>query len=238
MTSMLELERQTNLDESPFNLKLAQYFFKRLSPYFHGRILDLGCGVGVLTEMLVDAGFWVMGVDGSASKIEIAKRRVPKAIFIKSLFEDLSFPHHKFDVIIMKNVLEHVEDPFFLLIKARDWLSEGGCVIVYVPNRNALHRRLGLKLGLIESLDELSPEEKMVGHKRVFSLETLSEVFSVAHLKIVRMGGLILKPFPNNMMKLLSDEVCEGFYRLADDPDLIELCSGIYVIGEPMGLAS
>lgn len=233
MTSILELESQTNLDESPFNVKLAQYFFRRLRPYFHGRILDLGCGVGVLTEMLSDAGFNVTGVDGSASKIEIAKRRVFHATFMVSLFEEFS-PEGKFDVIIMKNVLEHVEDPVLLLTKARRWLSENGVVIVYVPNMNALHRRLGVKLKLINSLDELSPEEKAVGHKRVFSPETLREAFTAAHYQVVRIGGLILKPFPNNMMNLLSNRVCEGFYRLADDPDLTDLCSGIIIIGESM----
>lgn len=233
MTTTLELESQSNLDTTPFNLKIAEYFFRRLRPYFHGRILDLGCGVGVLTKMLVDAGFNVTGVDGSACKVETAKTHVADATFIVSLFEDLSFPFHKFDVVIMKNVLEHVEDPVLLLTKAKEWIGEDGIVIVFVPNQTALHRRLGVKLGLINSLDELTLTDVAVGHKQVFNQESLLEVFSKAHYQILKVGSLVLKPLPNNMMQLLSDQVCEGFYRLAEDPDLTHLCSGIYVVGEP-----
>lgn len=55
-----------------------------------GRIVDLGCGSGIWTRQLVDAGFEVVGVDISAAMIEIARQRVPEAEFYVGSF--LHFP--------------------------------------------------------------------------------------------------------------------------------------------------
>lgn len=53
-----------------------------------GLVVDLGCGSGLSTEALVQAGYQVLGVDISAAMISIARRRVPQAKFqVASLFQ-------------------------------------------------------------------------------------------------------------------------------------------------------
>ncbi len=53
-----------------------------------GRVVDLGCGSGILARELVDAGYGVVGIDISEAMIEISRRKVPEAEFrVGSLFE-------------------------------------------------------------------------------------------------------------------------------------------------------
>src|SRR5258708_5572736 len=47
----------------------------------HGRVLDVGCGSGLLARKLLDAGFAVTGVDASPAMIELAREHAPQAQF-------------------------------------------------------------------------------------------------------------------------------------------------------------
>ncbi|MEO1403879.1 MAG: class I SAM-dependent methyltransferase [Cyanobacteria bacterium J06635_1] len=59
-----------------------------LKPRQGGLILDLGCGSGLSTQALINAGYQAIGIDISAAMIEIARRRVPQATFyVDSLFK-------------------------------------------------------------------------------------------------------------------------------------------------------
>src|SRR5204863_5429491 len=51
--------------------------------------------------------------------------------------QDRSFPAGRFDVITMYHALEHVEDPVGILSTLREWLSDGGRLLVEVPNVEA-----------------------------------------------------------------------------------------------------
>lgn len=56
------------------------------------RVVDVGCGAGVLTSALVEAGFDVTGVDYSADRLAIAAARVPGARFVNASIYDYAIP--------------------------------------------------------------------------------------------------------------------------------------------------
>ena len=58
-----------------------------------GLVVDLGCGSGIWTRELVDAGYDVLGIDISAAMIEIARRRVPQAEFQTASLLKVTLPH-------------------------------------------------------------------------------------------------------------------------------------------------
>ena len=76
------------------------------------RILDLGCGTGILTVTLAQSGRAVIGVDPSASMLEYARSR-PGASKIRWILGDSrNVPDHGFDLVVMSgNVAQHIPSP-------------------------------------------------------------------------------------------------------------------------------
>ena len=87
-------------------------FLPRLKP--GQRVLDAGCGEGVLTCLVAQQGMNVVGIDISAPNVEAARRlttewNVP-AQFLQADAEHLPFPDNSFDVVLSSHVLEHLPD--------------------------------------------------------------------------------------------------------------------------------
>jgi 2-polyprenyl-3-methyl-5-hydroxy-6-metoxy-1,4-benzoquinol methylase len=101
------------------------------------RVLDIGCGSGhAVTRFLARAGDEVTGIDLHAPSIEYAAREFAAGSLrfeVKSV-EELADVSALFDAIVLADVLEHVDDPAQTLQLAARLLSDGGCVLVSVPN--------------------------------------------------------------------------------------------------------
>ncbi len=103
------------------------------------RILDVGCGRGVILGALADQGFEVHGLEISA---EAARGADPRAeIRIADNLKDAEYRTASFDQIIIWHVLEHVDDPAGTLREAHRILKPGGRLIVAVPNFSSLQAR-------------------------------------------------------------------------------------------------
>jgi SAM-dependent methyltransferase len=57
-----------------------------------GLVVDLGCGTGILSRIMGDAGYDVLGHDQSAEMLKIARRNAPQARFKRASFVDVDFP--------------------------------------------------------------------------------------------------------------------------------------------------
>ena len=103
------------------------------------RILDVGCGRGVILGALANRGFEVHGLEISA---EAARGADPRAeIRIANRLADADYPPESFDEIIIWHVLEHLSDPRETLEAAHRILKPGGRLIVAVPNFSSLQSR-------------------------------------------------------------------------------------------------
>ncbi len=102
----------------------------------NGRILDVGCGNGVISRHLGRLGYNVLGVDVSDKTIEMARAidPMPNVVFEKKSAEELVASGEKYDAVICSEVLEHLNDPGALLKVLASSLAEKGKLIITVPN--------------------------------------------------------------------------------------------------------
>jgi len=144
------------------------------------------------------------------------------------LFEEFS-PAAPFDAIIASHVLEHVDDPVALLRRMAGWLAPGGRLVIVVPNKESLHRRLAVLMGLQPALDTLGARDRLVGHQRVYSHATLEQDLRAGGYTLTEKTGFFLKPVANSMMLGYSTELLGAMNQIG--PQLpMELLANIGVL--------
>ena len=103
------------------------------------KILDLGCGGGLLSEAMTNCGADVIGIDASLKTIEIAKKHAKEQnLKIKYINTDIeSFDHkEKFDAVICFELIEHVPDPNELIKHMSRFIKPNGKLFLSTINRN------------------------------------------------------------------------------------------------------
>lgn len=168
----------------------------------HGKnkILELGYGEGIFTDALVNNQCDITLVDGSSLLLDKAKEKFGTQItYSHSLFEEY-VPEDRFEAILALHVLEHIDHPVALLKRMKQWLKDDGVVITIVPNKNSIHRQLAVIMGLQPALNTLSQRDLLVGHQRVYSLDTLETDLKAADYQVINSTGFFLKVLPNSMM--------------------------------------
>jgi SAM-dependent methyltransferase len=184
--------------ENRMQIDSAARLLSRLAP--NSSVLELGYGDGLLTQALHESGFDADLLEGSPLLCARARElHGPDLRIHQALFEEFS-PSHPYDVILALHVLEHVDQPVTLLRHIAGWVRPGGTVVLVVPNRASVHRRVALEMGLIGALDELSPRDHLVGHQRVYDLDQLEQDTRAAGLEPRERFGSFLKVLPNSMM--------------------------------------
>ena len=108
-------------------------------PFTDLRILDIGCGGGLLAEPMSRLGGIIIGIDGSSAAIEIAKLHAKASeldiTYICTSVEKLTNTKNEFDVIYASEVIEHVSDRALFFNSIRHLLAPSGVVIFTTINR-------------------------------------------------------------------------------------------------------
>lgn len=219
----LESKRVGNLSDwylnqqLDFDKKLIGFRYKTIQPKFVGEhALEMGSAEGEMTQFIKNDFKSLTIIEGAKELLD----KIPNEANIckvHSLFEDYQ-PEKKFDTIIMEHILEHVESPDVLLKKVKTWLAPNGRLFIGVPNGNSIHRLVAVKMGLLTNSCELNERDHAVGHRRVYTSNTLREVITNCGLNIVEMGGVFFKPLSNQQIQdNWSEDMKQGFYQLGKD---------------------
>ena len=209
------------------------------------RVLDVGCGNGsqLALRLALRDGFQITGIDPDSRSIEHARQlagKSPNATFECGRVEDLSVGH-KFDVVILSEVLEHLERPAEMLAAGADRMNEEGILIVTVPNGYGefeidswIFRRLRLQK-LVEALAAKrevvsATDNQESGHIQFFTRSRLVCLFDEAGLVAVieAAGSLLAGPIVGHFLGR-SARLINWNARVTDRLPLI-LASGWYFV--------
>ncbi len=156
----------------------------------HGKkILSLGCGMGADLWFLT-ANNDVWGVDSSEVAVSIAKRHKIRAI--KADLQNKIPIYTTFDIVILKDILEHVLDPLQLLSEAKRLSRKKGEILISIPNHFYWWFRLRLLLGKnliwksVQHDHTREQEEWNYMHIRFFTYKGLLKMLGVVGLKVVK----------------------------------------------------
>lgn len=216
-----------------FDYWLIQYDFDSLSKFLIGdKVLELGCGKGVLTEKLSGVCRELIIIEGSKKNINYVRKRIKKDTikFTHSLWQDFEYSSKDISDIIFSMGLEHLdpEDSIDILKKLKKYLKKDGRLHIIVPNAYSLHRRVAYYMGIIQDVHELSNRDRLYGHKRVYDKNLLFDEVKKCGYKIIHWEGVYLKPLPNQMMMDLNPDVIRGFYNMGSE--LPDYCTHLYIV--------
>ncbi len=153
------------------------------------RILDIGCGVGAFVRRMREFSPKVYGVDVDKERVVEGAKEVPNLAL--SVGERLPFFANSFDIVLLHEVLEHVQDDQATLREAARVLAPGGYVVVFCPNRLYPFETHGIFLGrryvfgnipLINYLPD-SARRRLVPHARAYTSRGLRRLFRKAGLR-------------------------------------------------------
>lgn len=103
------------------------------------RILDIGCGGGILSEPLARLGARVVGIDPSEANIAVARHHAGEAglaiEYRVSTAEGFSETGERFDMVLAMEVVEHVSDVGLFVRRSAEMVARDGLMIVATINR-------------------------------------------------------------------------------------------------------
>ena len=185
--------------------KMIKKYFKisdkKINPFNELKILDIGCGGGLISEPMARLGANVTGIDASEKNIKIAQIHSEennlKINYINSSPERLK-EKEEFDIILNLEIIEHVEDVKLYIDSCSKLLKKGGLMFTATLNRTVVsyikaivgaeYILRWLPIGTHDWNKFIRPEE-------------LEKKLSIANFKTIEVKGLEFNPFNQKWKK-------------------------------------
>lgn len=181
------------------------------------RILDIGCGGGILSEPLARLGASVLGADPSTTNIEVAKLHAAQSgvavDYRAATAEALSEAGERFDVVLAMEVVEHVADVDLFVRKCADMVKPGGLMVAATLNRTI--KSFALAIVGAEYILRWLPIGTHQWDKFITPAE-LETTLEEAGLRVIGETGVVYVPFADRWR--LSDDSDVNYMMVADKP--------------------
>ncbi|EMR09936.1 3-demethylubiquinone-9 3-O-methyltransferase [Pneumocystis murina B123] len=165
-------------------------------------VLDVGCGGGILSELLSRLGaLSVLGIDISSKAIEVAQMHRKKdpsltnLIYQKTTAEALLNEKKQYDLITAMEIIEHVNHPKAFISTLFDLLKPGGFLILSTIEKTLLS--FFLTIIIAERLFQLVPNSTHTWSKFIKRSEIKTWVSQYPDVSIIDCRGVIFLPWKN-----------------------------------------
>ncbi|MEO5331898.1 MAG: class I SAM-dependent methyltransferase [Magnetococcus sp. YQC-5] len=134
----------------------------------HATLLEIGCGTGGNLRFFAPFCARVTGTDTSPLAIELARKKTKAELILGDFRDLLAHRSHEFDVILLLDVLEHIEDDASFLNDLVRLMAPGARLVVTVPTHAFLW----------------SDHDVALGHQRRYAPKALSDLFANTSLHV------------------------------------------------------
>jgi SAM-dependent methyltransferase len=167
-------------DSNPWFDKAQDHTFGEFGARFlagrSGRLLDIGCGLGLFVRYVANHPGWqAVGCETSRVAVDYAARKLGLNNVFLGRVEDAGFEPASFDIITLWDVIEHVPDPDPLLAYIARLLKPDGLLFIHTPNAPVILARAKLvRLFRPERPGDHFVESR--DHVNIYAMPTLSRV--------------------------------------------------------------
>ncbi len=181
------------------------------------RMLDIGCGGGVLSEPLARLGAQMVGADPSRENIAVASAHANDSgvtvDYRATTAEDLAAAGERFDVVLAMEVVEHVTDVGEFVATCASMVKPGGLMIAATLNRTL--KSFALAIVGAEYVLRWLPRGTHQWDKFVTPQE-LENAFEHGGLRVVGERGVVYNPFADRWQ--LSSDMDVNYMLVAESP--------------------
>ena len=167
-------------------------------PFEGLRLLDIGCGGGLLSEPMARLGFAVTGADASDKNIKTAATHAAEQgleiDYRATTAEDLAKAGESFDVILTMEVVEHVADVDFFLTTCASMVRPGGMTFVATINR--MMKAAALAIFAAENVLRWLPRGTHQ-YEKLVRPEEIEKPLTAAGLTVTDRTGVFFNPLLN-----------------------------------------
>lgn len=148
------------------------WLFRLIEPFLGSRVMEVGCGIGAITEKILARADYVVGVEPNAAcrrELQVRLGANPRfrclPVTVEACESD-ALAAHRADTIVLVNVLEHLQDDGAIVRRLAELAQPGARVVVVVPAGPCAYGTI----------------DRAVGHFRRYSRASLAALFASAGL--------------------------------------------------------
>ncbi len=153
-----------------------------------GRLLDVGCGEGLLLEVAAGSGWDAAGTEISSAMIRYAREERGLNVH-HGVLEDVPLTPGSYDAIILNHVLEHVKNPRSTLSCVSELLSPDGVVRIEVPNLASFSSRVRNVQSKLRLKKNLWKHYSTSHHFWFFEPQTLAATIETAGMSVLSVNA-------------------------------------------------
>jgi SAM-dependent methyltransferase len=129
-----------------------RWIYDNIKPYIGRNVLEIGCGIGNITDYFITPGRKITGIDIEEKFVNVAREKYKNTPGVTIAMGDAlnpgcTLPGRSFDTVVLLNVLEHIDEDLHAVKCIFDLLEPKGRAVILVPAMKFAYGDLDIQLG-------------------------------------------------------------------------------------------